>query len=188
MRVFLAVSCGERLNSEVTTALDAFRAGPAGGLAVRWTRPETWHLTLQFLGDWPADRLGELQTALEAVRIHPAFSLTPGRIGGFPDLKRPRVLFLHMDDGGQAARLAGSVRAIVNEMWREGPQDNRAFRAHLTLARIRARLSQSDINLLQELKLDDLSDVAVQGFSLVASELLPEGPRYTELAFYGLRK
>jgi 2'-5' RNA ligase len=188
MRVFLAVSCGQRFAAEVTTALDDWRAGPAGRIPVRWTLPETWHLTLQFLGEWPEDRLAGLKTALEAVRGQSAFSLIPGRIGGFPDLKSPRVLFLHMADDGQVARLAGCVRAIVDKTWRQGPQDNRAFRAHLTLARVRSRLSRSDINLLQELKLDNLPDVAVDGFSLVASELLPEGSRYTELAFYRLRK
>ncbi len=188
MRVFLAVSCGEQLTAAVTTALDEWRTGPMGSLPVRWTRPETWHLTLQFLGDWPADRLEGLQTALEAARGQSVFSLTPGRVGGFPDLKSPRVLFLHMEDDGPAARLAGSVRTIVNNTWGQGPQDNRAFRAHLTLARIRMKLSRSDLNLLQELKLDGLPDVAVEGFSLVASELRREGPRYTTLAFYALRK
>ncbi len=188
MRVFLAVSCGEQLTAAVTTALDDLRAGPMGSLPVRWTRPETWHLTLQFLGDWPVDRLSGLQTALEAASDQSVFSVTPGRVGGFPDLKSPRVLFLHMEDDGQTARLAGRVRSIVKENWPRGPQDNRAFRGHLTLARIHTRLSRSDINLLQELKLDGLPPVAVEGFSLLASELRPEGPRYTELAFYGLRK
>ncbi len=188
MRVFLAVPCGEQLTAAVTTAMDDWRAGPAGRLPLRWTRPETWHLTLQFLGDWPADRLAKLKTALEATRGQPAFSLTPGRIGGFPDLKSPRVLFLHMDDDGEAVRLAGRVRAIVNETWREGPQDNRAFRGHLTLARARVRLSRSDVNLLQKLKLNDLPPVFVDGFNLVASELRREGPRYTTLAFFALRK
>ena len=188
MRVFLAVSCGERFAAEVTTALDDWRAGPAGRIPVRWTLPGTWHLTLQFLGDWPEDRLAGLKTALEAVRGQSAFSLTPGRIGGFPDLKSPRVLFLHMADDGQAARLAGRVRSIVGDTWREGPQDTRVFRGHVTLARIRSRLSRSDINLLQELKLEGLPPVGVEGFSLMASQLPPQGPRYTELAFYGLRK
>ncbi len=188
MRVFLAVPCGEQLTTALTTALDGWRAGPASRLAVRWTRPETWHLTLQFLGVWPADRLEVLKTALETVCGQPAFTLTPGGIGGFPDLKSPRVLFLHMDDDGQAARLAGRVRAIVNDTWREGPQDNRAFRGHLTLARIRGRLPRSDVNLLQELKLDSLPPVFVEGFSLVASELRREGPRYTTLAYFALRK
>ena len=188
MRVFLAVPCGEQLTAAVTTAMDDWRAGPAGRLPLCWTRPETWHLTLQFLGDWPADRLAKLKTALEATRGQPAFSLTPGRIGGFRDLKSPRVLFLHMDDDGAAARLAVRVRTIVNETWPEGPQDNRAFRSHLTLARVRVRLPRSDINLLQELKLDGLPTACVEGFGLVASELRREGPRYTTLGFFALRK
>jgi len=188
MRVFLAVPCGEQLTSAVTRALDDWRTGPAGRLPVRWTPPETWHLTLQFLGDWPTDRLSTLKTALAAVCAQPGFSLTPGRIGGFPGLKSPRVLFLHMEDDGQAVRLADRIRTIVNDTWRQGPQDKRAFRCHLTLARVRERLPKSDLDLLQELKLDDLPPVFVEGFSLIASELRREGPRYTTLAFFALRK
>jgi 2'-5' RNA ligase len=176
------------LSAAVTTALDDWRVGPASRIPVRWTRPETWHLTLQFLGDWPEDRLAELKPALEATHDQPAFSLKPGRIGGFPDLKSPRVLFLHMDDNGEAARLADRVRTIVNETWPQGPQDNRAFRSHLTLARTRVLLTRSDINLLQGLKLDSLPTVFVEGFGLVSSELRREGPRYTTLGFFALRK
>ncbi len=188
MRVFLAVHCGEQFTAALTTALDDWRTGPGGLVAVRWTRPETWHLTLQFLGDWPADRLGELKTTLEVVGSQPVFTLTPGPVGGFPNLKSPRVLFLHMADDGQAARLAGGARAVVNATWDQGPQDNRPFRCHLTLARIRERLGRFDINLLKELTLDGLPPVLVEGFSLVASELRKQGPRYTTLANFALRK
>ncbi|MEN8008165.1 MAG: RNA 2',3'-cyclic phosphodiesterase [Candidatus Krumholzibacteriota bacterium] len=188
MRVFLAVSCGEQLTSALTTGLDDWRSGPGGGLALRWTRPAAWHVTLQFLGDWPQNCLGSLETALEAARDQRVFTLSPGGIGGFPDLKSPRVLFLHMEDDGQAGELALRVRKIVNETWREGPQDNRDFRCHLTLARIRKRLSSVEAKLLQEMELKDLPPVRVEGFSLVASELRPQGPRYRELAFYPLRK
>ena len=31
-----------------------------------WTRPEAWHLTLMFLGDWPPARLPDLGGALRA--------------------------------------------------------------------------------------------------------------------------
>ena len=54
MRVFLAVPCGEQLPTEVTTALDAWRAGPGGELPLRWTHPKTWHLTLQEHADFIA--------------------------------------------------------------------------------------------------------------------------------------
>lgn len=188
MRVFLAVPCGEQLAAAVTTALDGWRAGPVGDLPVRWTLPETWHLTLQFLGDWPADRLETLQIALSQIRDQAPFSLNPLGLGGFPNLNSPRVLFLHMVDDGQTALLAGRVRAVVNQTWPEGPQDNRPFRGHLTLARIKAKLSRSETKLLQGLELGGLPAGPVAGFSLMASELEPTGPRYTELAFYALRK
>ena len=188
MRTFLAVSCGEQLTAALTTGLDNWRAGPGGGLALRWVRPEAWHLTLQFLGDWPQNRLNSLETALEAARDQSVFSLSPGPVGGFPDLESPRVLFLHMEDDGQAGKLARRVREIVNETWRKGPQDNRDFRSHLTLARIKKRLSGAEVNLLQEMELNGLPPVPVAGFSLMASELRPQGPRYRELAFYQLRK
>ena len=109
-------------------------------------------------------------------------------VGGFPHLKSPRVLFLHMEDDGQTAVLAAQVRAIVNESWPDGPQDNREFRSHLTLARIKTGLSDADVNLLQNMELKDLPPIRVEGFSLMCSELQPQGPRYTELAFYPLRK
>jgi len=188
MRVFLAVPCGEQLTAAVTTALDAWRSGPGGRMPLKWTRPETWHMTLQFLGDWPLDRVAALQTALEAARDQSAFTLTPGGIGGFPYLHSPRVLFLHMGDGGASAQLAGRLRAIVGETWGPGPLDNKPFRGHVTLARIKARLSRSEVNLLQELTLGDLPPVFVEGFSLVASELRREGPRYSTVASFALRK
>jgi 2'-5' RNA ligase len=188
MRVFLAVPCGEQLTAALTTALDDWRSGPGGGVAVRWTRPETWHLTLQFLGDWPEDRIAELKTALEAVSDQTGFPLRPGGVGGFPNLKSPRVLFLHMASEGQATLLAERVRAVVNHTWPRGPQDNKAFRSHLTLGRIRERLPRGDLKLLQDLKLGNLPTVAVKGFSLVASELRRGGPRYTTLASFALRK
>lgn len=188
MRGFLAVPCGEQLTAALTTTLDEWRAGPGGGVAVRWTRPETWHLTLQFLGDWPADRIAALKTTLEAVSDQPGFPLKPGGLGGFPNLKSPRVLFLHMASGGQAALLAERVRAIVNSTWPRGPQDNKAFRSHLTLGRIRERLPLDDLKLLQDIKLGNLPAVDVKGFRLVASELRRAGPRYTTLASFALRK
>jgi 2'-5' RNA ligase len=188
MRVFLAVSCGEQLKAALTPQLDAWRDGPLGRLDMRWVRPEAWHLTLQFLGDWPENRLKLLKTALEAAQDQPAFPLPVGMVGGFPNLKSPRVLFLHMEDDGQTGELTARVRGIVNESWRSGPQDNREFRCHLTLARIKTRLPGADVKMLQNLALKGLPPVLVEGFRLMRSELQPQGPRYTELAFYPLRK
>jgi 2'-5' RNA ligase len=188
MRAFLAVPCGQHLTEALSTVLDDWRGGPGGRLPLRWTRPVTWHLTLQFLGEWPDDRLATLQSALAAGEYGAPFTLLPGELGGFPHLGSPRVLFLHLEGEGRAARLASRVRATVSETWPTGPQDNRGFRSHLTLARTRSRLSRPELNLLQDLKLNDLPPIPVEGFSLISSELRPTGPRYTELAAFALRK
>ena len=188
VRAFVAVPCGERLAGALTTVLDGCRAGPAGTLPVRWTRPDNWHLTLQFLGDWPESRLAELQKALRASATPQHFTLVPGELGGFPNLSAPRVLFLQLGGGGRAEQLAKTVRDCTAECWPDGPQDTRAFRAHLTLGRVKVRLSFGERNIVRDLKLGPLPEISVEGYSLVGSELRPDGPRYTELGFFALRK
>lgn len=184
MRLFLAVTPGAQLVHELSTALDPWRRK----LDVRWTPPEAWHLTLQFLGDWPQDKISLLQSGLQALDAGLAFWIRPGTLGAFPNLKSPRVLFLHLDSDGQADQLAQRIRTTVDTCWPEGPQDKKPFRAHLTLARVRQRLGQRDVNLLQEVKLGEFSPFQTQAFKLVASELRPQGAQHTELGEYPLKR
>jgi len=188
MRAFVAVSCGEHLTAELTTVRDRWRDGPLGHLPLRWTDPGSWHLTLQFLSDWPETRLEGLKKALEAGTFPEPFVLHPGKLDAFPSLDAPRVLFLHMGDDGQIAALAARVREIVAGVWGDGPQDTRAFRPHLTLARIREKLPQDGLKLLKNMELENLPPVPVEGFRLMTSLLRPQGAQHVEQAYFALRK
>jgi len=182
MRVFLAVHPGTQLVQTLTTALDS--ASPR--LPVRWTRSATWHVTLQFLGEWPAERVEQLQDALAARSWGSGFDLIPAGLGAFPRLRAPRVLFLQFEDDGQATLLADRVRATVARVWPDGPQDTKSFRSHLTLSRIRSPLGRDELDLLQDLDLQGLPRVEVQGFSLMQSRLQPTGAIHEGLGFYPL--
>jgi 2'-5' RNA ligase len=184
IRSFVAVPAGEQLRAELDRRLDDLR----GRVAVRWTRPETWHLTLQFLGDWPPERLDALAEALRGVSGREPWPLTPAGLGGFPDVARARVLFLQMEDDGRIADLARDVRSTVAAAWPEGPQDTKAFRPHLTLARVRDRLEPRDVKMLRNIDLSDLPPLPVEGVGLMASELDPQGARHRMLSWQGLRK
>ncbi|MBU8870428.1 MAG: RNA 2',3'-cyclic phosphodiesterase [Gemmatimonadales bacterium] len=184
MRLFLAVPVGEQFTAQLTTELALQRLD----LKARWTRPQAWHVTLQFLGEWPENHVPGLISALEKVCVYPAFYLKPGSLDGFPNLNFLRVLFLQMDDDGLCVRLAGQVREIVEVIWPRGPQDRREFRSHLTLARIRRRLTENEVNLLKNTQLGPLGPVLVEDFKLYSSELGSDGPRYSELASFPLRK
>lgn len=184
VRLFVAVKVPEHLASAVDARIDGLRRR----LPLAWTRRDTWHLTLQFLGEWPEERCSRLQEALLPLTGIPAFALDPDGLGQFPDRGPPRVLFLHLSAGEEAARLAGAVRETVQSVWPDGPQDTKPFRGHLTLARVKQRLESSDVKLLQECKLELLPRWPVEGFNLMASRLSPAGAEHHELAYYRLRK
>lgn len=182
MRLFVAVHPGDQLRRELATRIDPVARDLARCRALRWTRPEAWHLTLQFLGDWPEARTDGLKQALARVPVEGPLHLQPAGLGAFPDLRRPRVLFLHLDSGGKAEQLADRVRQAVQEVWPRGPQDLKAFRAHLTLARVKGTLSPAEIQAVQRLDLEGLPGCEVGQFRLVASELHRYGARHRALA------
>jgi 2'-5' RNA ligase len=184
VRVFLAVPPGERFSATLSARLDGVR----DHLPVRWTRPHAWHLTLQFLGEWPQERLATLQNALATFAPGPPFRLRPAGPGAFPNLRRPRVLFLHLQDDGLAAHLASRLRVLVDEIWPDGPQDRKEFRPHLTLARVDRSLGRDQVKIFENMDLGGLPEISVEGFSLVASDLGPGGARYRDLAFVRMRK
>jgi 2'-5' RNA ligase len=179
MRLFVAVNLPPRLCRDLATRLDATR----GRVRIAWTRAEAWHLTLTFLGEWPPDRLPALSTALqEAVAGLGPLTIQPGKVGAFPTLRRPRVLFLHLDGGEPLVTLATWVRQAVDRTWPDGPQDRKDFRPHLTLARIKRPLTGAEATLLRTLDLGGLPAFTVDRVALMASELHREGARYASQA------
>jgi 2'-5' RNA ligase len=75
---------------------------------ISWTRPESLHLTLRFLGDVPEARIEELKAALVgAMSSHYALELTCEGLGCFPNLRFPRILWAGVHDA-RAATASGS--------------------------------------------------------------------------------
>ena len=116
------------------------------------------HLTLAFLGDTDPGQVSEVRSGLDGVgERHRPVTLTLTHFGCFPNCRRPRVLLVGVQDHNDAtARLQQAVSAMLSPLgW---PPDDRSFRAHLTLGRVRRG-----------------------GLHYYQSELRPDGPRYTEL-------
>ncbi len=183
MRLFVAVDPGERLRRELDTRLDAWRLR----LDLAWVRPENLHATLLFLGEQPDGLRPRLETALRAVAArHTPFALRAAGVGGFPRLSSPRVLFLQMDSGGALERLAADVRATVAPLLAGGLPDDKPFRAHLTLARVKRPLAPAESRLLAGMDLGSWDEERVSELCLVRSELGRGGPRYSDLAVMAL--
>jgi RNA 2',3'-cyclic 3'-phosphodiesterase len=135
MSVFVAVSPPEEAVRDLAVALDTVR--PAAGDDLRWTAPETWHLTLAFLGQLPEDARAALGPRLvRAAGRHGPLELALVGAGYFGS----HVLFARV--GGDLTalrRLAASVAAAARRVG--ATVDDRAYRPHLTVARSRGRAS-----------------------------------------------
>ena len=92
------------------------------------------HLTLQFIGEWPEARLEEVMAALGGVGWQ-AFDFTVSGLGGFPNLRHPRVIFAQVEPNpaltALVAEIAGKLASIGIE------REARPFTPHVTLKRVK---------------------------------------------------
>ena len=128
-RCFVGAWIGQTLRRELSTSIARWRERPdlAG---MRWTAPDTWHVTLAFLGDTDPEAIPVLEARLaEVVSNHAPMRLPTGGLGAFPSPARARVAWYGVGDpGGRLAALAGDVA-------RASGLEPDTFTGHVTLGR-----------------------------------------------------
>lgn len=130
MRLFIALGIPPEAREELARLQGWLR-----GLPVRWVDPAGVHLTLQFLGEAAETSAPALLEALAGLPAAP-FALGLEGLGAFPDLRRPRVLWVGL--GGDLAALARLQAAVLAATAPLGfAPEARPFRPHLTLGRVR---------------------------------------------------
>ena len=132
-RLFLAVPLPEEARQAIFRLL--VEAAP-GGLPGRLVHPAAWHVTLRFLGEAGPVERDRLLAAVDGAPLGPAFRIRWGGLGAFPRPGRAAVLWVGMAVGEEESiLLAGAVEeAAVSAGF---PAEDRPFRSHLTLSRIR---------------------------------------------------
>jgi len=191
VRTFIAIELDETINTALTDLQEQLKVKVPQG-SVRWVRSEGIHLTLKFLGDVPADRIGEIERALaQACAGFPAFSVSVEGLGCFPDPRRPCVVWVGVrEESGTLRRLQ---KAIEDGMEKLGfAPEGRKFDAHLTLGRTQRRASSGDVRrlgqLVSETDIGSLGQMEARSVSLIKSDLRPTGAVYTRLAAVELEK
>jgi 2'-5' RNA ligase len=184
VRAFIAIELPPEIQDPIARLQARVRQDLPPGL-VRWVRPEGIHLTLKFLGDVDQDDLPLVKERMrEACVPHAPFTLTVGGLGCFPNLRRPRVVWVGLDDSYAAlsALQRGLERAIAPLGF---PTERRRFHPHLTLGRVKNGRSRAELEVLgayvTRAKVD-IGQMSVEAVRLMRSELLPGGAVYSELA------
>jgi 2'-5' RNA ligase len=184
LRTFIAIELDEGLRSAIGRVQGEFkRLAPPG--SVKWVVPDDIHLTLKFLGDTPRRRVPEIAGALRAACAkHGPFECRVEGRGCFPNLHRPRVIWVAVHDTGQELmRLRADVEMHVAPLgW---PTEQRGFSPHLTLGRVAKdvdRPTGEEIGRMVEHSVVELIGIQrVTAVNLIRSDLRPAGPIYTPL-------
>ncbi len=178
MRLFVAVD----LPDAVKNRLETLRAPVPGA---RWVSRDQMHLTLFFIGE--TERLSDVKAALQPVRAAP-FDLLLSGVGRFPPGSRrpPRVLWAGFAPQPALLALQAQVAAALTALG--FPPENRPYSPHLTLARVKAENTLPAAERFLEAHAGfRAGPVRVEAFALYASDLTPQGARYTQQAVYPLR-
>ncbi len=187
IRTFLAIE----LPKEVLEQFERlqYRLGRSMTGVVRWSKPGSTHLTLKFFGSITERDIRTIEDTLKAMASSFApIPIAVGTMGVFPNLNRPRVLWVGITTG--LKELTAMQAEIEKALEAVGfAREERAYRPHLTLGRMKTdrRIEGLD-KAVQEHKDYSAGAFTAEEMILFRSDLKPTGPVYTELAKFKLGK
>lgn len=175
VRAFLALDLPEPVRRACAARAAELGDRPLGD-AVRWVRPESYHLTLRFLGSIDTEAVPALSERVEAaVAGSGAVAFRLGAPTLFPTPRRPRVVALPVEPEGVLDDLVARLEEAVVA---EGiPPESRSYRPHLSLGRMRSRRWPA----LEGVPAPEPGTVRAEEVVLFRSELHRDGARYHPL-------
>lgn len=194
IRAFLAVELDEDLRKRIALVQQDLKQRvsreASRDVRISWVQPASIHLTIKFLGDTDDQLVDPLQEAMQqAVKGHRPIYIPLDRLGTFPRVHQPRVLWIgasqQWEQAEDAKRLADLHRAVEDccVAFHFAPE-GRPLSPHLTLARVKEGDRYVGQALAKSGAMDrslSLGALAIESVVLMKSELRPTGSLYTKL-------
>ena len=179
MRLFVAVNFPARLRQKIARLCRPLREA---GVPGRWTEPDQVHLTLKFIGEVPAAEVEPIAEALQEVAgsFRP-FEMKFGPIGAFPSPRRPRVVWLGVEQTPELRFIKDDLERRLAELGIE--REQRPYQPHVTLGRAPRDAEAGEFRRLEEVaRTLRIADVyRVTHLDLMSSKLGAGGAGHTRL-------
>jgi RNA 2',3'-cyclic 3'-phosphodiesterase len=192
MRLFVGLDIPSSIRDAIANYVDnARRLAPDA----KWVKPESYHVTLKFIGEWKRD-VREMLAALERIEA-PGFDIAFRGCGFFPNGRAPRVFWVGIHADQTLVQLANSVDDNTAAVGVE--REDKKYSPHLTIARSGSgsprpkshdRLTPGMKRLgerIGEMPSPDFGTMHATEFFLYESKLSPGGAQYTKLKSFPLR-
>ena len=183
MRCFVAIDVSEEVRFSIGGAIEQMRGLSKG---VRWVPPDHVHLTLKFLGEADNAMLLQIQERLSLLcSRHAPFALTVSGTGGFPNLRRPNVLWVGIDESGPLSLLNRDIEQSMAELGFE--REEKRFSPHLTVGRVKSKDGLEAV-IREWITFKDavFGTITVGETLLMKSALKPGGAEYSKIAGFKL--
>lgn len=175
MRLFIGIPLAAACAEELKRAAARLRAHEDG---LRWSAPESWHVTLQFLGECSEEqrqcvvaRLAEVRGAAATIQL-----------GGFGVFERAGNFHVAV---GSTPELLALQKKVVAATARCGfVAEAQPYSPHITLAREKRR--SGGLRKLKSAMAPKFTAFAAREFLLYESFLGPGGSKYEVRARFGL--
>lgn len=185
IRTFIAFELPEKIRSFIANIQEGLKSD---GFDTRWVRPKNIHLTLKFLGNINKDDAQKVGAAiLKSAADYAPIALAVKGIGAFPGINRPRVLWIGIR--GQIDVLIKLQKSLDDKLEKISfPKENRPFKGHLTLARVKGRINQAKlINAIKKYGEFESEPFIADNIILFKSDLKSTGAVYTKLINVSLK-
>ncbi|MFW5781072.1 MAG: RNA 2',3'-cyclic phosphodiesterase [Bacteroidota bacterium] len=152
---------------------------------IKWAETHNLHLTLRFLGDTNPETAAIISKSLEKIKSQvPPFSFIIKGTGVFPGTRAPRVLWMGIEEFEGLEFLKKHIDPLMEARGLE--QEDRPFKPHLTLGRIKHLGDREKLKALLQKHAQMFQKVMVNEFIYYESVLTPDGPVYKEIGKYRL--
>lgn len=179
MRTFVSIELPDNIKENVEKVINELKGSME---TVNWVEKKNLHITLKFLGWIDDGKIGTLEDCVrDCVKGREDFDLEFTGIGGFPNLKSPRVLWIGTGKGSE--RVKGLADCIEGAASKAGfREEERDFSSHLTFGRIKEKIDVAPLESFVSKNKDMFfGSVKVDHVSIMKSTLRRTGPIYEEL-------
>jgi RNA 2',3'-cyclic 3'-phosphodiesterase len=181
IRTFIAVDPGKVIRDRLVSLQK--KLADVGG-DVKWVEPANLHFTLLFLGEVDERDVLDVCKAVRGVTEElPAFTMTVAGTGCFPNMRRPRVVWVGLKHG--AKEMVALHDALEKPLLQLGcyRREAREYTPHITLGRIKTDQPMTDLAAaLTKHQSWNGGEAVIGEVHVMSSELKASGPIYAVLS------
>jgi len=180
VRAFVAL---EIPGNVVDSLVQAQKELEATGADIKLVERENLHLNLKFLGELGDAEVNDAKSRLRRLSLKGADVSVRG-VGAFPSSARPRVVWAGIAPEDEPL-VVPIAREVIRALEGIGERDDRPFRPHITLARVRSGRNLRELTrVLGQLAGTEFGTVGLREVKLKSSTLTPNGPIYRDEEVY----